>query len=120
MIYSQEYVCNRYVFPRDLYRVNSSTSRNDRNTVRIEHHQNSNSQILVLRVRSGGEFGGRPAPNDVTPLDDIVTIGYSEQCVEILVNEQDRLARFTQQIKTAPDLITDQRRKSFCCLVEDE
>src|SRR4051794_9017425 len=77
-------------------------------------------QITVLDGGVGTQLGARAGPDDAAFLDDHVTVGEARQGVDVLVDDDDRLALLFEARQTGPDLGPDERRQAFRRLVEDE
>src|SRR5579872_4924867 len=58
------------------------------------------------------------APADAAALDDVMAVGKPGEGLQILVDEEDRLARLLELQQHAPDLVADERRQALRRLVE--
>src|SRR3954449_9178808 len=80
----------------------------------------SNVQISVLDGRVAAQRGARAGPDDAALLDDHVPVGEARQGVDVLVDDDDRLALALEALQAGPDLGPDERRQALRRLVEDE
>src|SRR3954467_14908591 len=80
----------------------------------------SNVQIAVFDGRVAAQRGARAGPDDATLLDDHVPVGEARQGVDVLVDDDDRLALALEALQAGPDLGPDERRQPLRRLVEDE
>src|SRR5215218_1954740 len=80
----------------------------------------SNVQIAVLDGRVAAQLGARAGPDDAALLDDHVPVGEARQGVDVLVDDDDRLALALEALQAGPDLGPDERRQALRRLVEDE
>src|SRR5512138_2911677 len=80
----------------------------------------SYAEVSVLDVHSEPEIGRGAAPDDLSFLEDVVSVGDPRQGRHVLVDDQDRLAPRLEPFHAAPDLGTHERRQAFGGLVEDE
>ena len=71
----------------------------------------SNVQIAVLDGRVAAQLGARAGPDDAALLDDHVPVGEARQGVDVLVDDEDRLALALEPLQAGPDLGADQRRQ---------
>ena len=55
-----------------------------------------NAQIAVLNIRRVGQFVRAAGPHHAAALDDVVAVGDAGERVDVLVDDQDRLARRAQ------------------------
>src|SRR5579885_3910627 len=74
----------------------------------------------MLYVGRGGELGRGSFPDNTTTLNEEMSVGDLHERTDILVDHENRQAGRLQLRKTTPDLGTDERRKSFGRLVEDQ
>src|SRR5438093_647311 len=80
----------------------------------------SYAEVSVPNVGSASELDRRPAPDDLSLLEDVVPGRDPSQGRHVLVDDQDRLASHLEPVHAAPDLGTNERRESFGRLVENE
>src|SRR5215207_3309415 len=80
----------------------------------------SNVQIAVFDGRVAAQLGARAGPDDAALLDDHVPVGEARQGVDVLVDDDDRLALALEALQAGPDLGPDERRQALRRLVEDE
>src|SRR5712671_326114 len=80
----------------------------------------SHPEIAVLDVRRGSELGGAAAPHHLAALDHVMAVGDADQRLDVLVDDQDRLAGGLERREALPDLGTDERREPLGRLVEDQ
>src|SRR6266446_10158091 len=73
----------------------------------------SDSKIPVLDVFVRGQLRRRAAPDDAASLEDVMGVGDAGERADVLVDEQDGLARGFHALEAAPDLGADQRGQAF-------
>src|SRR2546427_12353316 len=80
----------------------------------------SHPEVPMLDVLTTPQRSGRPAPDDLALLEDVVRVGDPRQRAHVLVDQQERLAARLEPLDAAPDLGPDQRGEPLGRLVQDE
>ncbi len=73
----------------------------------------SDADIAMHQLRIGREIGAGARPDRAAFLDDVVPVGDALQHVDVLVDQQDRLALRLQRLDAAPDLGADRRGRAL-------
>src|SRR5262249_14293349 len=68
-------------------------------------------EIPMLDIGCRGKLVRRSGPGDTAAFDDVVAIRDLDQRIDILVDDQDRLAASLERREAPPDFLADQRRQ---------
>ncbi len=79
-----------------------------------------NPQIAVLQRHVGLERRRIAGPHHLALLDDVVAVGDAGQGLDVLVDDEDRLALGFELFERVPDLDADERRQALGGFVENE
>src|ERR1700728_3316576 len=79
----------------------------------------SDAKITMLHIDGVRQFRRASRPHHAAALDNDMAVGDSGQRVDVLVDDQDRLAGGAQALQATPDLVADQRGEALGRFVED-
>src|SRR5208282_3141068 len=80
----------------------------------------SHPEIAVLQLDVLAQRLRRPVPDDLALLQNIVALRDTGQRIDVLVDDEDRLARRLERAEAAPDLAAHPRRQPLRRLIENE